>query len=218
MATLNRVAGELMVSHGAHAATDVTGFSLMGHLAEIVKNSNVEVTLDFDAIPLFTGVQELADQEVLPGALERNRESVDPAMLDLAGLSPGQQGILFCPETSGGMLVCLPEGAARGFVRDMHAQGVTITRVIGQVTGTHQGGYDSALEAARESCGRSRPKPRLPRWRFPAAAPPSLPRPRQPTVDGSCCCSAEPTAPATARPTDVRPSGPQRPAAGSGRR
>jgi selenide, water dikinase len=217
MATLNRAAGGLMVRHGAHAATDVTGFSLMGHLAEIVKNSNVEVMLDFDAIPLFSGVQELADQEVLPGALERNRESVDPAMLDLAGLSPGQQGILFCPETSGGMLVCLPEDAACGFVRDMHAQGVTVTRVIGQVTGPRPGGVirarsrkgisavaplEAVTPAAEASCCSSAQ---------PAEA-------ATPTVEASCCCSAQPTAPASAQPASTKPAGrddlPPAPAAG----
>jgi selenide, water dikinase len=71
MASLNKLAGELMVKRGAHAATDVTGFSLLGHLVEIVRNSQVEVSLDFDVIPLFDGVASLAAADVLPGAVER---------------------------------------------------------------------------------------------------------------------------------------------------
>ena len=69
MAALNRPAAEAMIRHGAHAATDVTGFSLLGHMAEIVRNSGVEAVLDFDQIPLLPAVADLSRQDVLPGAL-----------------------------------------------------------------------------------------------------------------------------------------------------
>jgi selenide, water dikinase len=132
MATLNRDAGRLMVKHSAHAATDVTGFSLMGHLCEIVRNSQVEVIIDFDAVPVFAGAMELAKQDVIPGAVERNRESVNAQMVDLR-LSPAQEAILYCPETSGGMLVFLTPRDAEAFVRGMQSAGQQAW-VIGQVT------------------------------------------------------------------------------------
>lgn len=136
MASLNRLAGELMVKYGAHAATDVTGFGLLGHLVEIVRNSQVEVQLEFGRMPLFAGVEELVAQEVVPGGVERNRESIDPGLLELSDLTPAQQAILFGPETSGGMLVCLSAGDAKQFVAELHAKGIEVAREIGRVVAT----------------------------------------------------------------------------------
>ncbi len=145
MSALNRAAGEEMVAHGAHAATDVTGFSLLGHLAEIVKNSSVKVELDFDAIPVFSPVKELACQDVLPGAVERNREAVAPELLDLTDLTPAQQSVLFCPETSGGLLVSLPADQAEAYVSTLQSQGVTTAVVIGRVTESRDRGLIRAV-------------------------------------------------------------------------
>ncbi|MGE5293203.1 MAG: selenide, water dikinase SelD, partial [Solirubrobacterales bacterium] len=66
MASLNKVAAELMVQFGAHACTDVTGFSLMGHLAEMARSSGVDVQLVWDDLPLFDGVLEYAAAGILP--------------------------------------------------------------------------------------------------------------------------------------------------------
>jgi len=164
MATLNRAAGELMLTHGVHAATDVTGFGLLGHLAEIVRHSGrdgVVVELDFASLPLFDGVAELAAADVLPGACERNRAAatrasrpppsltdaserdhgaIDETMLDLAALSPAQCGILCAPETSGGILAFMPPDSAGTFLRALHQRGVTAACIIGRVTGEAAGG------------------------------------------------------------------------------
>ena len=140
MAQLNRTAGGMMGRYGVHAATDVTGFSLIGHLAEIVKNSDVEVVIDFDDLPLLDGVAELARQEVLPGAIERNRESVEEGLLDLSDLTPAQQAILFAPETSGGLVMFIPSERAEDFVRELHVGGVESARIVGRVERGHAGG------------------------------------------------------------------------------
>ena len=75
MTTLNKKASQLMVNFAAHACTDVTGFSLMGHLAEMALSSGVDVEIIWDDIPLFPGVLEYATAGILPGAIERNKES-----------------------------------------------------------------------------------------------------------------------------------------------
>lgn len=147
---LNRAAGERLTKFNAHAATDVTGFSLLGHMAEIVQNSRVVAEIDFSALPLFPGVRDLAAAGVLPGALERNRESVDAALLDIETLTPAQQAILFCPETSGGMLVFLPQTAAAGFVTELAAAGVE-AKVVGRVTAEHPRGLIRATCQEKES-------------------------------------------------------------------
>ena len=156
MATLNRDAGRLMVEHGAHAATDVTGFSLMGHLCEIVRNSGIEVTIDFDAVPVFAGAMELAEQEVIPGAVERNRESVEARMTDLQ-LSPAQEAILYGPETSGGMLVFLAPQDAEAFVRSMALAGQKAW-TIGQVTSENAAGRICARTAGGGSNAMKKPQ------------------------------------------------------------
>lgn len=134
MATLNKIAAERMAEFDVHAVTDVTGYSLVGHMAEIVKNSEVEAQLDFDSIPLFRQVKELSRQDVLPGAIERNREAVSPDILDFSSLTDAQENILFCPETSGGLLVFLPESQADAYVNQLKDRGVSTVAVIGRVT------------------------------------------------------------------------------------
>ncbi|MGE5609515.1 MAG: selenide, water dikinase SelD [Bacillota bacterium] len=151
MAQLNKLASDWMVKLGAHAATDVTGFSLMGHMAEIVRNSGVEATLDCDAIPLFEGVRELARQDVLPGAVERNRESVEEEMLEMSSLAAAQQAVLFCPETSGGLLVFLADEKANEYIERLHNGGVREARIIGRVTGEHPNGRIQVRTATAEA-------------------------------------------------------------------
>jgi len=75
MTTLNKTASQLMVKFGAHACTDVTGFSLCGHLAEMALSSGVDVEVVWDNILLFVGVLEYAAAGILPGAIERDKES-----------------------------------------------------------------------------------------------------------------------------------------------
>jgi len=145
MKALNRAAGELMVKHGAHAATDVTGFSLLGHLAEIARNSNAEVELNFDDIPLLPGAADLSRAEVWPGAVERNREAVGESLLDIEELSAAQRAILFSPETSGGLLVCLPAKKAEAYVRELRSVGSASVAIIGHVAAKRAGGFIRAV-------------------------------------------------------------------------
>ena len=189
MAALNKLAGRRMVELDAHAATDVTGFSLMGHLAEIVKNSNVEAVLDFDAIPLFETVAVLARQEVLPGAIERNRESVEEGLLDLSALTAAQQAILFCPETSGGLLIFLRPEAAEMLVREVRG-----AAVIGQVRRSFDGGRITVTTGQAQRFG-----PVALAKSGTAAAPTE-------SKQEACCCAEAVSAPAAPAPTaSVRP-------------
>ncbi len=156
MTTLNKDASELMVKAGAHAATDVTGYSLLGHLVEIVVNSKVDVEIDFDKIPLFSAVQKLARMEALPGAVERNREAVNPELLDFTSLADAQRNVMFCPETSGGLLVFLPADAAGDYVEELNSLGHPAA-IIGKVTG--QGGKIKVVTAGPEAYSPLKPEP-----------------------------------------------------------
>ncbi len=140
MIRLNKSASQLMVKYKANAATDVTGYSLLGHMSEIVKNSKVKVEIDFDAIPLIDGVANLARMGICPGAIEKNREAVSDEILDVSGLAEAQANLLFCPETSGGLLVFLPKENLNAFISDLHLNGDTASRVIGYVSETNSKG------------------------------------------------------------------------------
>ncbi len=150
MCALNRTASETMKKFNVHAVTDVTGFSLMGHLSEIVKNSSVEVEMDFDSIPLFSGVANFARHGIIPGAVERNRESVKPDLLDLSGLAEPQESILFCPETSGGLLVFLPQKDAERYLREIRKKGVSYAAIIGRTIKKHKGGLIRVKSSSSE--------------------------------------------------------------------
>ncbi len=183
MTMLNRAAGEALFAFDARAATDVTGFSLLGHLAEIVRKNGVEATLDFEAIPLFPDAEALARQDVLPGAVERNREATAPELLDLSALTEAQAALLFSPETSGGLLASLPAERAEAFVAHLRERGVADAAVIGSISGPADGGRIRVTTRTAEAWSRQALAP------LPATgeAPPAEPAP----ADGAaaCCCS-----------------------------
>jgi selenide,water dikinase len=133
MAMLNRTASELMIEHGVHACTDITGFGLMGHLTAMAAAGKVDVDLMWDDLPMLPGVMQCLAEGIASGAMERNREScghllaaddtVEPAMLDLC----------FDPQTSGGLLMAVPPSATDHLLEQLHAAGMSEAAMIGNV-------------------------------------------------------------------------------------
>lgn len=109
MTTLNDRAAEAMLEAGAVAATDVTGFGLLGHLHRMLAASGVAARLDASGVPVLEGVLELARQGVVPGGSGRNHAFVSPHV-DWGGLDEPEQLVLADAQTSGGLLVAAPEG------------------------------------------------------------------------------------------------------------
>jgi len=139
MATLNRTAAELMPAFEVHACTDVTGFGLMGHLAAMASASSVDVEILWDEVPLLPGVLQCAAEGILPGAVERNKESSGHALAATDGIEPAMLDILFDAQTSGGLLIALPEPSAQAFVARLREEGVLEAAVIGRVIGEGTG-------------------------------------------------------------------------------
>ncbi len=137
MAALNKVSAELMIRYGAHACTDITGFGLMGHLGEVAARSTsagpVDVEILWDALPLLPGVAECLAEGVIPGAVERNRESSAHRMTADNALSQAMLDICFDAQTSGGLLIVLPKAKARPLLSRLHKSGITDAAIIGQV-------------------------------------------------------------------------------------
>ncbi|MBN1256091.1 MAG: selenide, water dikinase SelD [Planctomycetes bacterium] len=198
MATLNKPAAEAMQEFGAHAATDVTGFGLLGHMCEIVRHSGVEVEIDFDSLPIFPEVKPLAQQDVLPGAVERNREAVPTELLDLSKITSAQRAVLFSPETSGGLLVFLPAKQAEKYVKKLRQAGVSQAAIIGKVTGKHQQGLITVLTSQAEA---------WPSQELVLKASPSPALAASEAPDLACCCADGDAAPAPSVPSTAQPQG-----------
>jgi len=133
MVALNRRAAELMGQFEVHACTDVTGFGLAGHLKSMALASKVDVELAWEELPLLPGVLDCLAAGIVPGAVERNRESSGDAVVTSGGGDPVGIDILFDAQTSGGLLISLPDDAADALVARLRAEGMEEAAVVGRV-------------------------------------------------------------------------------------
>jgi selenide,water dikinase len=138
MMTLNRVAAQVMVHLSASACTDVTGFGLFGHLAGMVRHSHVTATIDADALPAFAGALELLADGVVPGAIERNMEYVGADLEAHSGVAPHHLHLGFDAQTSGGLLIAMPQARCAALLAQLAAGSVT-GHVIGRITESSAG-------------------------------------------------------------------------------
>lgn len=145
MATLNRDAAELMVQAQAHAATDITGFGLAGHLVEMARHSGVDVELDLSALPVLAAAVDCLEHEVLPGAIERNQEYAMAWVRLPEGEDSLHLPILYDPQTSGGLLIALPESQAGELVQALRARGHEASSIIGRVLPREAGRAESRV-------------------------------------------------------------------------
>lgn len=114
MASLNDVAGKALAEHGATAATDVTGFGLLGHLREVCRSSRVGAEIVVDRIPVLDGVSDLLAAGMWAGGSQRNLESIMPDLetdLETETIKP-----LIDAQTSGGLLVSLPPASVDDYL------------------------------------------------------------------------------------------------------
>lgn len=115
MERLNKASKDAMVNAGAHACTDVTGFSLVGHAVEMAEASGVSIELCPERIPLLPEAMEWAAMGLLPEGMYRNRTHAGPKT-ELAGAPLALLDLLFDPQTSGGLLISVAPEAADGLV------------------------------------------------------------------------------------------------------
>ena len=130
MRTLNRAAGEAMVEAGAHAATDITGFGLLGHALHMARASEATLRFTASAVPALPRAHELLAAGVFPGGLKDNAEALarDVRMPGDAALR-----LLFDPQTSGGLLVSLAPAAEARFQTGLAARGAPPAARVGEV-------------------------------------------------------------------------------------
>ncbi len=135
MSTLNRAAGEAMVASGAvHAATDVTGFGLLGHLSEMLGGGDVGVRFEADRVPVLEETWDFVRQGVVPGGTRRNLASVDRFVDWSERLDEYQRLVLADAQTSGGLLMAVEPSGLEALLADLHTRGVGVAARIGEFT------------------------------------------------------------------------------------
>ncbi len=139
MAMLNKQAAELIQEIGVHACTDVTGFGLLGHACEMVHNSEVGFEIDHATIPILPHAVEFAQMGLIPAGAYRNRD-FRSNMVDFQKDVPvWASDILFDPQTSGGLLIAVPENDATILIERLKQAGYSYSAVIGKVANSHPG-------------------------------------------------------------------------------
>ncbi|HNT33650.1 MAG TPA: selenide, water dikinase SelD, partial [bacterium] len=132
MAELNRDAAELMIRFHADACTDVTGFSLIGHLSEMAFSSGLTAQVQLALVPAFAESLGCLRSEIIPGATERNKESFSEWVQVLGTGEPVLVDLLYDAQTSGGLLVALPPDRAPRYIEEMQTRGHCFTSKIGE--------------------------------------------------------------------------------------
>jgi len=134
MTTLNADAAGAALEAGARAATDVTGFGLLGHLAEVVRASGVGAQIWARQVPLIEGTRELAERGLIPGGSRRNLDAVSALLRWAPGLSEVDQLLLADAQTSGGLLIGVARDRAEELVGLLAAGDSLAAAVVGEIT------------------------------------------------------------------------------------
>ena len=138
MTMLNDGASAAARSAKANAVTDITGFGLAGHAGELAQSSNVTVVLEVSRIPILLGAAELAQAGFHTRASASNRQYSKPETKIEGNPDASKLEFLFDPQTSGGLLISVPEDEAEKLVNQACAAGATESCIIGQVVEKQQ--------------------------------------------------------------------------------
>jgi len=133
MATLNKFAAEVMMEIGANAATDVTGFGLLGHLSEMCEASSVSAKIDYSALPFFPSVKELAEKGTVPGGTKRNLDFVNNKVQFGEHLTDIDKLLLADAQTSGGLLIALPAEKTEKYISKFNKLSKIKAVIMGEI-------------------------------------------------------------------------------------
>jgi selenide,water dikinase len=130
MAELNKMAADIMLRHQVRAATDVTGFGFLGVLSEMLDSVNTGMFIYADRVPLLPGIKDLVKDGLIPAGTHRNRD-FHGHFIETA-LPMEAMYIFFAPETSGGLIVAVPENQGEPMVKEMREAGI-LAAIVGEV-------------------------------------------------------------------------------------
>jgi selenide,water dikinase len=133
MSELNATTARAMLAYEVHAATDITGFGLAGHGCKMAQGSGVTLRIEESDLPLLPGALELCRAGMIPGGGTRNREFFGPHVKISDEIADEIRTIVFDPQTSGGLLIALPERDALALLADLQRAGNADAEIIGRV-------------------------------------------------------------------------------------
>jgi selenide,water dikinase len=133
MASLNKEASEAMLRYDVHAATDVTGFGLLGHGHAMARGSEAALEIEASTLPLLPDLESLVIGGNLTGGCKRNRAYLEDKVAVAPSVPNAIREAAYDPQTSGGLLIALPVDQAERLLDDLHAHGMASARRIGLV-------------------------------------------------------------------------------------
>lgn len=133
MAALNAGAAAAMLRYEVHAATDITGFGLVGHSMQMAEGSGVTLVIEESDLPLIPGALDAIAAGMIPGGGQRNREFYGPRLRVGDDVVDAMVEIAFDPQTSGGLLIALPQVQAMALLADLQAAGSLEAEIVGRV-------------------------------------------------------------------------------------
>ena len=131
---LNKTATEVFADFEIHAATDITGFGFAGHALEMLSGPDLSFNITLDAIPIMNEAREMYKRGVTTGVNQTNRTLVENNWNFAEGIPVTQQELMLDPQTSGGLLVAVPEAQTSSILKALHNAGVTSSAQIGYVS------------------------------------------------------------------------------------
>ncbi len=138
MLSLNKAAAEVMLTFPVSTATDVTGFGLLGHLHEMASASGVDAEINSGNVPMLPGAEDMAAAGIVPGGTLNNLEFAEKFVVWDERVSYLKKVLLCDAQTSGGLLICMPESYADEFVQKLNKSGITgviIGKMVSEGTG-----------------------------------------------------------------------------------
>ncbi len=132
MALLNKDAAKIMIKHNTPAATDITGFGLLGHAYEMAAGSHVTIKIYSDKLPLLPDVLKLAEKKMIPGGAIANREFMENRWKTEGKLDKNLECLLFDPQTSGGLFIAISKENSDSFENDCKKNNISVF-LIGEV-------------------------------------------------------------------------------------
>lgn len=130
MTTLNKTAAEISRRYAVHAATDVTGFSFLGHLHEMM-GAKLSCVIDARAVPVLPGAEKAADDFLYTAAGQRNRNHTGP-FVRFEGVPFAMEEVLFDPQTSGGLLLAVDPAEASALEKELQSAGLP-AKIVGEI-------------------------------------------------------------------------------------
>ncbi len=134
MTQLNAAAADAMLRHRVHAATDITGFGLMGHAFKMADGSKVTLVFEESDLPLLPGALEQCRARMIPGGGKRNREFYAPHVKISEEVAEEMATLAFDPQTSGGLLIAVDDDDATALLAELQDSGHPDAAMVGRVT------------------------------------------------------------------------------------